>query len=101
MTASTATPVILVLNAGSSSIKFCVYRGREQLTRSARGQIGGLQTEPRLTLTRDDGTVSETAVDEKPLSHAAALERVLAALRREIGEAEIVGVGHRVVHGGL
>ena len=41
----------LVLNAGSSSLKFCVYRrpGGEAWRLAARGQIDGIGTSPRLT----------------------------------------------------
>ena len=41
---------VLVLNAGSSSLKFCVYQRRDaQLWQlDARGQIEGVGTAPRL-----------------------------------------------------
>jgi acetate kinase len=46
----------LVLNAGSSSLKFCVYRRPEGNTWSleARGQIDGIGTTPRFSA-KDSG----------------------------------------------
>jgi acetate kinase len=47
----------LVLNAGSSSLKFCVFqRPREESWRlAARGQIEGIGTSPRLSVKDADG----------------------------------------------
>ena len=41
----------LILNAGSSSLKFCVYRrpATENWRLESRGQIEGIGTSPRLT----------------------------------------------------
>ena len=94
--------VILVLNAGSSSIKFCVFRLRgDRAERDLWGQVSGLGTAPVFTLRRDGGAVSSVPFGAGPLSHADALDRLLAAVQRELGDAHIAGVGHRVVHGGL
>jgi acetate kinase len=94
--------VILVLNAGSSSIKFCVFRlAGGQAVRDLRGQVAGLGTVPRFTSRRDGGPVTETQLASGPMSHADALDRLLEAVQAELGDARIAGVGHRVVHGGL
>ena len=47
----------LVLNAGSSSLKFCVYcrPGEQEWQLAARGQIDGIGTSPRLTAKDDAG----------------------------------------------
>jgi len=46
--------VILVINAGSSSLKFCVYNAAADGWRlSTRGQIEGIGTAPRFSA-RDD-----------------------------------------------
>ena len=47
---TTSADAIVVLNAGSSSIKLCTFRraGRA-LERELRGQVSGLGTVPRLT----------------------------------------------------
>jgi acetate kinase len=94
--------VILVLNAGSSSIKFCVFRLRgDRAERHLWGQVAGLGTTPELTLRRDGAVASRAPLAAGPMSHAVALDRVLEVVQRELGDARIAGVGHRVVHGGL
>jgi acetate kinase len=93
----------LVFNAGSSSVKFCVYcrpgYGAWQL--EARGQIDGIGSSPRLSVTNDAG---ETLADEAlgpPLGDARGALAVLTEwLRYHYGGARVLGAGHRVVHGG-
>jgi acetate kinase len=99
---SAAPRAILVLNAGSSSIKFCVFRwdGRE-LQRDLRGQLSGLATAPRFAARRDDTVVADRRFDQGPMTHVQGLEVLLESLRMELHGAELAGVGHRVVHGGL
>jgi acetate kinase len=93
----------LVLNAGSSSLKFCVYRRPEGHLWSleARGQIDGIGTSPRFTAKDSGGAVvlSET-LDKSVGDVPAALNRLAAWLRSRYSGARVVGVGHRVVHGG-
>ena len=67
---------LLVMNAGSSSVKLSVFADEDT---------------PRL--------LARTKLDER-LDHGGAVDRVLAWCRREIGEHELAAVGHRVVHGG-
>src|SRR5262249_11275157 len=93
----------LVLNAGSSSLKFSVYeRQDDQDWRlSSRGQIEGIETSPRIAVTDADG---EILIDRR-LTGAiqnirTALGALAAWLRSEYGPAQVLGVGHRVVHGG-
>jgi acetate kinase len=93
----------LVLNAGSSSLKFCVYRRPEGRNWSleARGQIDGIGTSPRFTARDSGGAVvlSET-LDQGIGEVTSALNRLAAWLRSRYAGASVVGVGHRVVHGG-
>jgi acetate kinase len=94
--------VILVLNAGSSSIKFRVFRREGSATvRDLRGQVAGLATQPRFTLRRGDAVIVDVALGDGPLAHAQALDHLISAVQRQLGTARIEGVGHRVVHGGL
>jgi acetate kinase len=93
---------IVVLNAGSSSIKFCTFRRNGGvLERELRGQISGLGTEPHLAVKRGTNVVTDRTLGDQPLRHEAALSLLLDFLTRELGGAHIAGVGHRVVHGGL
>jgi acetate kinase len=93
---------IIVVNAGSSSVKFCTFRrARTALERGVRGQISGLGTTPHLAARRGDAVIADRVLQERPLSHRDALGLLVDFLRRELEGAGIVGVGHRVVHGGL
>ncbi|HEY0376859.1 MAG TPA: acetate/propionate family kinase [Pyrinomonadaceae bacterium] len=93
----------LVLNAGSSSLKFCVFRRPEDESwrLAARGQIEGIGTSPRLSA-KDEGGAS--LVDQKlgALVHDGRTAVTVLArwLRSKYGGARVLGVGHRVVHGG-
>ena len=95
---------ILVLNAGSSSIKFSVFMLQgEDLEQNVRGQIEGLFTAPRFVAKGGDGgTISEKSWgDGVKLGHAGALDHLNRFLREELEDVTLVGVGHRVVHGGF
>jgi acetate kinase len=99
---SAAPRAILVLNAGSSSIKFCVFRWTgADLQRDLRGQLSGLTTVPRFSAVRAATVVADRRFDRGEMTHAQGLEVLLECLRAELHGAELAGVGHRVVHGGL
>ena len=93
----------LVLNAGSSSLKFCVFQrpGGERWRLEARGQIEGIGTSPRLSV---KGANGEKLADE-PLASSIrdgrdAIDALAAWLKSRYEGAKVLGVGHRVVHGG-
>jgi acetate kinase len=93
----------LILNAGSSSLKFCVYvrpQG-EDWSLASRGQIEGIGTSPRISAKNSEG---RSLIDGKPDGDVrdgrGALAALAAWLRSMYGGARVVGVGHRVVHGG-
>jgi acetate kinase len=94
---------ILVVNAGSSSVKFQVFEtnGTSDLTRLIKGQMDGIGTRPRLRAAAADGTVliDEAYARERVADVAAALAAAGAWLREKQNLAP-VAVGHRVVHGG-
>jgi acetate kinase len=92
----TAGRRVLVLNAGSSSLKFALF---EAGSRSWHGQVEGIGTRPRLVI---DGA-GPAAARELPASigHAAALKEILNALaERGVALEAISACGHRIVHGG-
>lgn len=94
----------LVLNAGSSSLKFCVFERPqgERWRLEARGQIEGIGTSPRLTAKVDDGErpVSEELDQITVRDGNAAVNALAGWLRSRYGGSQVLGVGHRVVHGG-
>src|SRR5262245_25651123 len=93
-----------VINAGSSSLKFSVFRARGgDLALHVRGQIEALDTAPsfvakdsagRTVATRSWGTGTK-------LGHRAAVEHLGGFLQEQIRSDRLIGMGHRVVHGGL
>ena len=94
---------VLILNAGSSSLKFGVYHRSEaeDWHSESRGQIEGIGTAPRFSAS--DGTGGRLA--DHPLGQSvrdvrAALNTLESWLRSRYGGARVLGVGHRVVHGG-
>ena len=96
---------ILVLNAGSSSIKFQLFalHRDNSLERLIKGQIEGIGVKPHLAAKGATGEVlvEETWSDDAVANVPAALERVLAFLGTQFGGKLPVAVGHRVVHGGV
>ena len=94
----------VVLNAGSSSLKFCVYR-RPQADAwrlEARGLIEGIGTSPRFAAKDGAGARLDAHELDKSAVHdgRTALDSLAAWLRSRYGGARVLGVGHRVVHGG-
>jgi acetate kinase len=90
---------VLVLNTGSSSIKFQLFDmdGPEVLLSGLLERIG--EDASRLTWTAKGG--EEVTSDERVADHAAALDRIFEVLASEGGTADrLAGIGHRVVHGG-
>jgi acetate kinase len=94
---------VLILNAGSSSLKFRVYELGEPAGSwnvAAGGQIEGIGT--ALRLQAKDGAGVAIAADTIPgkADAGTALDTLAKWLRTRFGEATLAGVGHRVVHGG-
>jgi acetate kinase len=93
----------VVLNAGSSSLKFCVYQRPEgeAWRLEARGQIEGIGTSPRFSARDGAGErLDDRRLDATVRDGRAALDSLAAWLRARYGGARVLGVGHRVVHGG-
>ncbi len=93
----------LVINAGSSSLKFCVYRRpvAERWRLESRGQIEGIGTSPQLSAKGAQGEIlAETRLDDWVSDGRAALDALASFLRSKYNGAQLLGVGHRVVHGG-
>ncbi|MGO9829211.1 MAG: acetate/propionate family kinase [Myxococcaceae bacterium] len=94
---------VLVLNAGSSSVKFSTYQlgPSAALQRSLRGELEGIGTRPRLRATNAQGhSVADTSYPVADVfSRTAAIQQLSDFLRGQHAT-DICGVGHRVVHGG-
>ncbi|MEJ1158923.1 acetate/propionate family kinase [Prosthecomicrobium sp. N25] len=93
---------ILVVNAGSSSVKFQVFGvgGGSSLTRLIKGQMDGIGVRPRLRAVADGSVaIDQSFAAGEVATVPIALARVGEWLRRD-REIDPVAVGHRVVHGG-
>jgi acetate kinase len=99
----TAMDTILVVNAGSSSLKFQVFRlgAMADLQRLIKGQIDGIGTRPRL---RAEAADKRLLIDQgyapDQVADLPAAIQVAGDWLFETQKAELVAVGHRVVHGG-
>ena len=95
---------IVVINAGSSSIKFSLFAVRgDELALELGGQIEGLYTAPHFIARTSGGRTSaeKSWSGNAQLGHDGALEHLMSYLRSALGGDALVGVGHRVVHGGM
>jgi acetate kinase len=93
----------LILNAGSSSLKFCVFQQaqRQRWDVEARGQIEGIGTSPRMSVKNAQGEkLLDEALDASIRDSRAAIDTLATWLRTKYQGGKIAGVGHRVVHGG-
>lgn len=91
---------ILVLNAGSSSIKFAVYPGSADETsrRELSGGVSGVGASDALLMIRDgNGKTSTLKVGNG--DHAGSIGAVIDAIS-ERGFERFAAIGHRIVHGG-
>lgn len=93
---------ILVINAGSSSLKFQVFGvAGGDLSRIVRGQISGIGTRPALQV---NGSKGEILVDSSYAADAVGdLPTAIAVVREwllTLEGPELLAIGHRVVHGG-
>jgi acetate kinase len=94
---------ILVVNAGSSSLKFQAFSVGEasDLNCLLKGQIDGVGVRPRLRVEGADKTplIDETYAAERILDLPTAIHTAATWLR-ETQKFNLIAVGHRVVHGG-
>ncbi|KGP62536.1 acetate kinase [Legionella norrlandica] len=92
---------LLIINAGSSSVKFQVFSNTEKLELLANGKIANIEGTPSFTainaaLTEQE--ISRTLGEE--ISHEQALQIILDWIGEQQQNWEIKAVAHRIVHGG-
>ncbi len=94
-----ATACVLVLNGGSSSIKFALYRVGEPLKRELHGQIDRIGLKGT-TFTSNHATGKEPESHKLPAAdHKAAVNFLIDWLEGQKRFESVRAVGHRVVHG--
>jgi acetate kinase len=94
---------ILVVNAGSSSVKFQIFavmdRGDPQ--RLIKGEVDGIAARPRLRAeTREGVPLIDRSYEAKQIADVATAIGVADDWLRETQNVKLVAAGHRVVHGG-
>ena len=87
--------MLLVLNAGSSSIKFALYRLPLSGKPDHEGQIAGIGREQHFSVDRKQQPIAHAIAD-----HTAGIALLLNWLEGQGHSEKLAGVGHRVVHGG-
>jgi len=99
----TAMDTILVVNAGSSSVKFQVFsvEGEGRLRRQVKGQIDGIGSRPRLRASGASGDpMADRAYPIEAVPDVAAAMGIAGEWLRNELRIDPIAVGHRVVHGG-
>jgi acetate kinase len=93
-------PLIGVLNAGSSSLKFSAYEGERRLL---AGQVDGIGVRPAVTAAGPDGQAiaAPDLGEPPPKTPSDLLPTLVPWLRAQLGGRQLAALGHRVVHGGL
>ena len=93
---------VLVVNAGSSSVKFQVFQSKEkELHRLIKGQMDGIGTRPRLRAeSGDKKELVDRSYDAEQIPDGKTGLITAGAWLRETQNLEPIAVGHRVVHGG-
>jgi acetate kinase len=87
---------ILVINGGSSTLKFALFRDGALLVRDLSGSIDRIgSSEGTLTWT---GTAKRQTL--KALDHVACIEPLMACIKDRLTDNVLAAIGHRVVHGG-
>ena len=95
---------LLVINAGSSSIKFAIYKKSHsgQLKADVTGQMEAIGSQPHLIVQDSQRVVLVdlvATVDETP-DHASAMTIISTWVKAYFTEGTLLAIGHRVVHGG-
>lgn len=92
------TGVIVTLNAGSSSIKFALFGAGSEPVLEASGMIDAIGPEARLILKPEGGAKSTAKLGK--IDHVAGVTAILTSLEPLLEGRPVLGVGHRIVHGG-
>src|ERR1700761_5491148 len=96
------TGSIAVINAGSSSVKFAICQTSRNADILFRGQIEGIGVAPRLKVRNAQGaTLAEQTWPANGFDHHAATREILTTGASLVSGAPVMGIGHRVVHGGV
>ncbi len=97
------TGAIVVINAGSSSIKFSLFSGEQRPTRQylfCEGQCAGIGHRTHFTANDGAGAPLHDEYLSEGATHEDALAALLRWLEQRFRQQPLIAAGHRVVHGG-
>jgi acetate kinase len=100
MSTAATEPLIGVINAGSSSVKFSFYEGERRIL---GGQVDGIGAHPSASAIGPNGEKLEppNLGTRAPTVPSEVLPAILPWARERLGDRRLAALGHRVVHGGL
>jgi acetate kinase len=100
MNAAGTDPLVGVINAGSSSVKFSFYEGERRIL---TGQVDGIGAHPSASATGPNGAkIAPPDLGAKlPTVPSEVLPAILPWTREQLGDRRLAALGHRVVHGGM
>jgi acetate kinase len=100
MNTATTHPLVGVINAGSSSVKFSVYEGERRII---AGQVDGIGAHPSACAVGADGEKIDPPDlgRQAPTVPSEVLPAILPWVRERLGARPLAALGHRVVHGGM
>jgi acetate kinase len=100
MNEANTEPLIGVINAGSSSVKFSFYEGERRIL---GGQVDGIGVHPSASARGPNGeAIAAPDLGRKPpTTPSEVLPAILPWARERLGGRRLAALGHRVVHGGL
>src|SRR5436305_13845921 len=100
MSTASPEPLIGVINAGSSSVKFSFYEGGRRIL---AGQVDGIGAHPSASATGPNGERLDPPDlgTKPPTAPSEVLPAILPWARERLGNRRLDALGHRVVHGGL
>ncbi len=105
MSAASISEAIVVVNAGSTSLKFAAYAvdASRSLPLLCRGQIESMESDPHFVVKNADG--KQLGAHEwgngRAIDHKTALHFVITWLEANLGDRKIIAAGHRIVLGGV
>lgn len=91
---------LVVINSGSSSIKFTVYELNETLNKQLDGIVENIHIEPTLKLFDQHNHLIKEQTFPKDYDYPFFFEFLLSTLKSSEFQFNLVAAGHRVVHGG-
>ena len=100
MNTASREPLIGVINAGSSSVKFSFYEGERRIL---AGQVDGIGAHLSTSATGSNSEKLEPPDlgTKAPTVPSEVLPAILPWARERLGDRRLAALGHRVVHGGL